>query len=116
MLSGVQQRNLELAWGRPVVDRVGLIIEIFAQRARTREARLQVAGPGGVTETHKPLDNLSKRVAPGALMSWRSTSVGRLSDRAPTYPIRGTSQSRSCTAEGATLSRMGLCSSNAGFS
>ena len=41
-LSGVQLRNLEAAWGRPVVDRVGLIIEIFAQRARTREARLQV--------------------------------------------------------------------------
>ncbi|CAL5220216.1 g2192 [Coccomyxa viridis] len=42
MLSGVQQRNLERAWGRPVVDRVGLIIDIFAQRARTREAQLQV--------------------------------------------------------------------------
>lgn len=42
MLSGVQQRNLESAWGLPVLDRVGLIIEIFAQRARTREARLQV--------------------------------------------------------------------------
>ncbi|BDA45810.1 probable GTPase HflX [Coccomyxa sp. Obi] len=42
MLSGVQQRNLEIAWKRPVLDRVGLIIEIFAQRARTREARLQV--------------------------------------------------------------------------
>ena len=42
MLSGVQQRNLERAWGRPVVDRMGLIIDIFAQRARTKEARLQV--------------------------------------------------------------------------
>jgi hypothetical protein len=42
MLSGVQQRNLEAAWGCPVLDRVGLIIGIFAQRARTREARLQV--------------------------------------------------------------------------
>lgn len=41
-LSGVQQRNLEAAWGLPVLDRVALIIEIFAQRARTREARLQV--------------------------------------------------------------------------
>lgn len=45
MLSGVQQRNLETAWKRPVLDRVGLIIEIFAQRARTREARLQVWRP-----------------------------------------------------------------------
>ena len=41
-LSGVQQRNLSAAWGRPVMDRVGLIIAIFGQRARTREARLQV--------------------------------------------------------------------------
>ncbi|PSC73950.1 GTP-binding chloroplastic [Micractinium conductrix] len=41
-LSGVQQRNLERALGRPVLDRVALIIEIFSQRARTNEARLQV--------------------------------------------------------------------------
>lgn len=41
-LSGVQQRNLEAAWGVPVMDRVGMIIEIFAHRARTKEARLQV--------------------------------------------------------------------------
>ena len=41
-LSPVQQRNLELAVGVPVLDRVGLVIDIFAQRARTREARLQV--------------------------------------------------------------------------
>ena len=44
-LSGVQLRNLEAAWGVPVLDRVGLIIEIFAQRARTREARLQARMP-----------------------------------------------------------------------
>lgn len=44
-LSGVQLRNLEGAWGLPVLDRVGLIIEIFAQRARTREARLQAPPP-----------------------------------------------------------------------
>lgn len=41
-LTGVQHRNLEQALGVRVLDRVGLIIEIFAQRARTREARLQV--------------------------------------------------------------------------
>ncbi|KAL3161798.1 hypothetical protein ABBQ38_008890 [Trebouxia sp. C0009 RCD-2024] len=41
-LTPVQQRNLEVAVGVPVLDRVGLIIDIFAQRARTREARLQV--------------------------------------------------------------------------
>ncbi|CAI5459040.1 unnamed protein product, partial [Closterium sp. Yama58-4] len=40
-LSGVQQRNLEAAWGLPVVDRVGLIIDIFGARANTREAKLQ---------------------------------------------------------------------------
>lgn len=41
-LSPVQQRNLEKAFDRPVTDRPGLIIEIFAQRARTKEAQLQV--------------------------------------------------------------------------
>ena len=41
-LSPIQQRNLESAWGQPVVDRVGLILELFRQRARTREAILQV--------------------------------------------------------------------------
>ena len=43
LLSGVQQRNLERAWGRPVLDRVALIIEIFSQRARTAEVRRGVA-------------------------------------------------------------------------
>jgi GTP-binding protein HflX len=38
----VQQRNLEKAWGCKVLDRTGLILEIFGQRARTREGRLQV--------------------------------------------------------------------------
>jgi GTP-binding protein HflX len=41
-LSPVQQRNLERAWKVKVVDRTGLILEIFARRARTREGRLQV--------------------------------------------------------------------------
>jgi len=41
-LTPVQQRNLERAWKCKVVDRTGLIIEIFAARARTREGRLQV--------------------------------------------------------------------------
>jgi len=41
-LSPVQQRNLETAWGVKVVDRTGLILEIFADRARTREGCLQV--------------------------------------------------------------------------
>jgi GTP-binding protein HflX len=41
-LSPVQQRNLEKAWGCKVLDRTGLILEIFGQRAHTREGRLQV--------------------------------------------------------------------------
>ena len=41
-LSPIQQRNLERAWQVKVVDRTGLILEIFARRARTREGRLQV--------------------------------------------------------------------------
>jgi GTP-binding protein HflX len=41
-LSPVQQRNLERAWNCKVVDRTGLILEIFGARARTREGRLQV--------------------------------------------------------------------------
>jgi GTP-binding protein HflX len=41
-LSPIQQRNLERAWDVKVIDRTGLILEIFARRARTREGRLQV--------------------------------------------------------------------------
>lgn len=41
-LTPVQQRNLERAWDVKVIDRTGLILEIFGRRARTREGRLQV--------------------------------------------------------------------------
>jgi GTP-binding protein HflX len=41
-LSPVQQRNLEKAWSCKVIDRTGLILEIFGERARTREGSLQV--------------------------------------------------------------------------
>ncbi len=41
-VSPIQQRNLEKAWNTKVLDRTGLILEIFGQRARTREGRLQV--------------------------------------------------------------------------
>ncbi|MCS6853183.1 MAG: GTPase HflX [Elioraea sp.] len=41
-LTPVQQRNLEKAWGCKVIDRTGLILEIFGARARTREGALQV--------------------------------------------------------------------------
>ena len=41
-LSPVLQRNLEKAWGAKVLDRTGLILEIFGRRARTREGTMQV--------------------------------------------------------------------------
>ncbi len=41
-LSPVQQRNLERSWQSKVIDRTGLILEIFGRRARTREGELQV--------------------------------------------------------------------------
>lgn len=37
-----QQRNLEKAFNLPVMDRTGVILEVFAQRAQTKEARLQI--------------------------------------------------------------------------
>jgi GTPase len=41
-LSPVQQRNLERAWKCKVIDRTGLILEIFGERAQTSEGRMQV--------------------------------------------------------------------------
>ena len=41
-LSPVQQRNLEREWGCKVIDRTGLILDIFGERARTKEGSLQV--------------------------------------------------------------------------
>ncbi len=41
-LSPVQQRNLEKAWKTKVIDRTGLILEIFGARAQTKEGRIQV--------------------------------------------------------------------------
>jgi GTP-binding protein HflX len=41
-LSPVQQRNLEKSWNTKVLDRTALILEIFGERAQTREGRLQV--------------------------------------------------------------------------
>ena len=41
-LSPLQQRNLEKAWHTKVIDKTALILEIFGQRARTREGVLQV--------------------------------------------------------------------------
>ncbi len=41
-LSPVQQRNLEKEWNTKIIDRTGLILEIFGARAQTKEGRLQV--------------------------------------------------------------------------
>jgi len=41
-LSPIQQRNLEKAWNAKVLDRTGLILEIFGRRATTKEGALQV--------------------------------------------------------------------------
>lgn len=41
-LTPVQQRNLESEWKAKVIDRTGIILEIFGARARTKEGRLQV--------------------------------------------------------------------------
>jgi GTPase len=41
-VSPIQQRNLEKEWKVKLLDRTGLILEIFADRARTREGVLQV--------------------------------------------------------------------------
>ncbi len=41
-LSPIQQRNLEKEWGAKIIDRTGLILEIFGERAQTKEGRLQV--------------------------------------------------------------------------
>ncbi len=41
-LSPIQQRNLEKEWNAKVIDRTGLILEIFGERAQTKEGRLQV--------------------------------------------------------------------------
>jgi GTP-binding protein HflX len=42
-LTPVQQRNLEKEWQAKVIDRTGLILEIFGARAQTREGQIQVA-------------------------------------------------------------------------
>ena len=41
-ITGIMQRNLEKAWKTKVIDRTGLILEIFGARAATREGKLQV--------------------------------------------------------------------------
>ena len=42
LFSPIQQRNLEREWKAKIIDRTGLILEIFGARAQTKEGRLQV--------------------------------------------------------------------------
>lgn len=55
-ISPNQQRNLEKAFNRPVIDRTELILEIFSQRAQTREAKLQVE----LAKSHYQLPRLKR--------------------------------------------------------
>lgn len=73
-LSGVQIRNLEKELRVMVIDRNQLILEIFAQRARTYEGKLQV-------ELARTLDELPRMV--GAWMSSLSRQGGGIGTKGP---------------------------------
>ena len=73
-LSGVQIRNLEKELGVMIIDRNQLILDIFAQRARTYEGKLQV-------ELARALDELPRMV--GAWMSSLSRQGGGIGTRGP---------------------------------
>ena len=81
-LTPVQQRNLETAWNAKVLDRTGLILEIFGERARTREGRLQVE----LAHLH-----LSEEPA-GALLDASGAPARRL--RLPRRPRRNADRGR----------------------
>lgn len=73
-LSGIQQRNLEKILNIPVLDRTLLILDIFAQRARSREGKLQV-------ELAQLLDQKSRMV--GAWLGSLSRLGGGIGTRGP---------------------------------
>ena len=81
-LSPVQQRNLEKAWSAKVLDRTGLILEIFGRRARTRGRR--AAGRARASD-------LSEEPA-GALLDPSRAPARRL--RLPRRPGRNADRSR----------------------
>jgi GTP-binding protein HflX len=61
-LTPVQQRNLETAWNCKVIDRTGLILDIFGARARTREGALQVElAPSGASARRLRLPRWPRR-------------------------------------------------------
>ena len=55
-ISPNQQRNLEQVFKRPVIDRTELILEIFSQRAQTKEAKLQIE----LAKSHYQLPRLKR--------------------------------------------------------
>lgn len=73
-LSGGQARNLEKLWGVTVLDRNQIILDIFAQRARTFEGKLQV-------ELAQMMDQLPRMV--GAWMDSLSRQGGGIGTRGP---------------------------------
>lgn len=73
-LSGGQTRNLEKLWGVTVLDRNQVILDIFAQRARTFEGKLQV-------ELAQMMDQLPRMV--GAWMDSLSRQGGGIGTRGP---------------------------------
>jgi len=73
-LTGVQSRNLEEAFGVPVLDRAQLILDIFAQRASTHEGKLQV-------ELAQLLDLMPRQV--GAWLGSLSRQGGGIGTRGP---------------------------------
>ena len=74
-LTPVQERNLEKALGRRVVDRTGLILDIFAQRAASHEGKLQVE--------LAQLKHLSARLVRGSAAGLDSQRGGSIGLRGP---------------------------------
>ena len=113
-LSPVQQRNLEKRIDGPVLDRPGLIIEIFGQRARTSEARLQVELArleyllprlaGAWTHLERQVGGIGARGGPGErqieldrrLVRNRIAALKREIDPGPRPPRRSGPAARAC--------------------
>ena len=65
-LTGSQAKNLEEVMKVPVVDRSGVILEIFERRARSREARTQVE----LARLSYELPRLTRKEKQGSLSGW----------------------------------------------
>jgi GTPase len=72
-LTPVQQRNLEREWHCKVIDRTGLILDIFGERARTREGALQVE----LAHLQYPRCRSSSRICSTSAAGW--CGPGRIS-------------------------------------